>query len=293
MNHSTKALGPSQRKNSSLPVLLLVALVLALALRDAASCTLWGAAGDRAAGQGTIVAKNRDWKPDHVQQAKMVRPRSGHRYFGLFAEGGEEPGLKAGVNEMGLTVVTASASCIPAAARKNQPGKKGVLGEILAGYDSVDAVLANRDLFRHARAAFFLIADHSKLALVEVGLEGKFAVQTETNGVVSHTNSYLDDELHKATPAVGTSSRKRLERIRTLLAEARAPLTAEQFKKMSTDQHDGPDNSLWRTGEKTRTLATWITEFPKQGPPVLHLKIANPGETIVETSYVLDKKFWQ
>jgi hypothetical protein len=271
----------------------LVATVLAAALRDSSACTLWGAAGDRVAGQGVIIAKNRDWKPDHTQKARMVRPRSGHRYFGLFAEGGEEPGLKAGVNIKGLTVVTASASSIPAAARKNQPGKKGVLAEILAGYDSVDDVLARRDLFAHARAAFFLIADPGKLAIVEVALDGKYAVQTETNGVVAHTNYYLDEALRSANVNVGTSSAKRLGRIRTLLADAHTPLTVDQFKIMSADQHDGPDNSLWRTGEKNRTLAAWIIELRKPGPPVLHLKIANPGQEVAETSYVLDEKFWQ
>lgn len=240
-----------------------------------------------------MVVKNRDWKPDHVQKTKVVKPRSGHRYFGLFAEGGEEPGLKGGTNIKGLTVLSASASSISTEARKSQPGKKGVLGELLTGYDSVDAVLARRDLFRHARAAFFLIADRNMIAVVEVGLDGKFAVRTETNGVAAHTNCYLDEELRGIHGASGVSSKTRLGRINTLLGETRSPMTVEHFKQMSADQHDGPDNSLWRTGKKARTLATWITEFPKQGPPVVHLKLANPGEPPVETMHVLDDKFWR
>lgn len=273
------------------PVVALIAL--ALVPFNAPSCTLWGVAGDRASGSGTIVAKNRDWKPDHTQTTKRVKPRSGHSYFGLYAVGGEEPGIKAGINDQGLTVVTASASSIPSSARKSQPGKKGVLVELLTGYDSVDAVLAHRDLFKHARAAFFLIADRNKIVSVEVAMDGKFAMQTETNGVVSHTNCYLDDSLLSANATIGASSQKRLARIRALLAETSTPCTVEQFKRMSADQHDGPDNSLWRTGEKSRTLATWITEFPRQGPPVVHLKIADPGKTAVETRHVLDTEFWR
>ena len=276
-----------------LPKPTLAAFAMCSSLLTAPACTLWGVAGERAEGQGTLIVKNRDWKPDHVQETKTVSPRSGLRYFGLYAVGGEEPGIKAGVNSKGLTVVTASASCLPLATRKNQPGKKGVTTEILAGYDSVDALLEHRDLFTHARASFFLIADSRKIALVEVALDGRFAVRTETNGVVSHTNSYLDESLRSTNVSNGPSSAKRLERIKALLAEARLPLNVAQFKQFSSDQHDGPDNSLWRTGEKTKTLATWIMALPKQGPPSLYLKLANPGQPVVETNCVFDTKFWR
>ena len=50
---------------------------------------------------------------------------------------------------------------------------------------------------------------------------------------------------------------------------------------MSTDQSDGPDNSIWRAGstlEKERTLSTWIAETPLQGYPRIYIKLANPGE---------------
>jgi hypothetical protein len=274
----------------SLP--LLVSAVLS-GLIAAPACTLWGVAGERAEGHGTIIVKNRDWRPDHIQETKTVTPRTGNKYFGLYAVGGDEPGIKAGVNCKGLTVITASASCIPQAMRKNQPGKKGVIAEILTNYDSVDALLAHREFFDHARASIFLIADPRKIAIVEVALGGKFVVRTETNGVVTHSNGYLEDALRSSNINDGASSTTRLARIRTLLAEARPPLDVAQFKRFSSDQHDGPDNSLWRTGEKTRTLAAWIMELPKQGAPALYLKIANPGQPLVEANYVFDAKFWR
>ncbi len=73
------------------------------------ACTLWGAAGSDASG-GTIISKNRDWAPDHTQVLKLRRSTKGYSHFGLYAVGGTEPGIKAGVNEKGLTVITASAS---------------------------------------------------------------------------------------------------------------------------------------------------------------------------------------
>jgi hypothetical protein len=268
-------------------------LALLLTGWSAPACTLWGAAGECVAGQGTLIVKNRDWKPDHVQEARLVHPRAGLSYFGLFAKGGEEPGLKAGVNSKGLTVVTATAGSIPAAIRKSQPGKRGILAELLTGHDSVEAVLAHRELFAQARPAIFLLADHRQLAQIEVALDGKYAVRSETNGTLGHTNGYQEETLRSAYGSAGTSSTKRLERIKTLLAEARRPLTVAQFKQMSADQHDGPDNSLWRTGAKTRTLAMWLVESPRQGPPVLHLKIAHAGQALLETNHVLDAKFWK
>ncbi len=272
--------------------LSLIASAVLSGLLAAPACTLWGAAGERAEGGGTLIVKSRDWRPDHTQETKTVTPRSGYKYFGLYAVGGEEPGLKAGVNRHGLAVVTAAASCLPQSVRKNQPGKRGVTSEILANFDSVDALLAQRALFERARASFFLIADRQQLALVEVALGGKYVVRTETNGVVAHTNGYLEEALRSPTLSDGASSTTRLARIKALLAEARLPLDIAQFKRMSSDQHDGPDNSIWRTGAKTRTLATWILALPRQAPPALYLKLANPGQPITETNLVCDAKFW-
>jgi hypothetical protein len=277
-------------KSSAKPLLVLCALFSGLTAAPA--CTLWGVAGERADGGGTIIVKNRDWRPDHTQETKTVTPRAGNRYFGLYAVGGDEPGIKAGVNCKGLAVVTASASCLPLSVRKQQPGKKGVLAEILASHASVDALLEHRDLFEHARAGFFLIADRQKIALVEVALGGKFVVRTETNGVVTHTNGYQEEALRSSSLTDGASSTTRLARIRTLLSEARQPLDVALFKRLSADQHAGPDNSLWRTGEKSRTLATWLLALPRQAPPALYLKLANPGRPITETNLVFDAKFW-
>ena len=67
----------------------------------------------------------------------MHRDRKGYAYFGLYAEGNDEPGLKEGVNERGLTVITATAGTIPKATRDAQPGKGGLSG---AGGSATGAV---------------------------------------------------------------------------------------------------------------------------------------------------------
>jgi hypothetical protein len=53
------------------------------------------------------------------------------------------------------------------------------------------------------------------------------------------------------------------------------------------------DNSLWRTGSKTRTLSSWIIRTPVAGAPRLTLTIANPGAEETTQEIVLDEAYWR
>jgi hypothetical protein len=278
------------RWKASLAWLSAIALLPA---SDLNACTLWGAAGTNAAG-GTIISKNRDWKPDHTQVLKMRRGGKGCAYFGLYAEGGTEPGIKEGVNEKGLTVITSSASSIPKSMRDNQPGKHGVISALLSGYANCNEVLAKKDaIFPNARTMFVMISDRKKILMVEVGLEGKYALRTVENGPVVHTNHFLEKKLAEFNIKIGSNSATRLERIAHLMKVPSKPCTTESFAVMSKDQHDGPDKSLWRTGKNERTLASWIVETPAHGAPKLRVVIANPGQQEETRAFILDQKFWR
>jgi len=61
---------------------------------------------------------------------------------------------------------------------------------------------------------------------------------------------------------------------------------------MSGDQHDGPNNSLWRTGKGVRTLASWMVDSLAKGSPELRVVLANPGEKETTNTFVLDGRFW-
>lgn len=257
------------------------------------ACTLWGTAGSDVSG-GTIISKNRDWAPDHTQALKMHRSDKGYSYFGLYAVDGTEPGIKAGVNEKGLAVITASASSIPKDRRDNQPHKKHVISHVLSGYANCDEVLAKKDtIFTSIRPMFVMISDRSKIVLAEVGLDGKYALKTAENGYVVHTNHFLEPALAEFNIKIGRSSATRLERIGDLMKTSPRPYTLESLAAMSKDQHDGVDNSLWRTGSKGRTLASWIVAIPTQGAPRLRVVIANPGQKEETHVLVLDESFWR
>ncbi|MEN2424543.1 carcinine hydrolase/isopenicillin-N N-acyltransferase family protein [Chromobacterium vaccinii] len=262
---------------------------LALIHWPVAACTLWGAAG-AASVDGTLLAKNRDWKPDHVQSLRLRHPEHGYAYLGLYADNGREPGIKAGVNEKGLAVVGAEASSLPRELRTDS-ARHGVLTRLLRDYGSLDEVAAAADkLFPQTRPVFLLLADASGLMQVEVGQHGRYQLSRQRNGTLAHTNHYSNLSLLDGAQKIGPSSKARLARIQFLLDQRPSHALAE-FERLSQDHHDGPDNSLWRDGRE-HTLAGWQMALPVGEPPRLHLVLANPGEHTLERDYALDAAFW-
>lgn len=254
-------------------------LMLVLFFSPAQACTLWAATGELVEGGGSLIVKNRDWLPDHDQVIKFVAPDKGNRYIGLFAVNGDSPGLKAAVNEKALVVISATAGSIPAAVRKAMPRTKGLLTKLITECGSVDEVLERNELFRGPQ--YIMVADRTKAALIEVGPDGKYSVTVKDSGVLYHTNHYLAEGMAQYNAAIGISSAARYERIQALLNDAPKPLMFPLFLEFSNDRHDGPDNSIFRTGsspKKTRTMAIWAVAVPRQGFPLLHVRIFNPGQ---------------
>jgi hypothetical protein len=122
------------------------------------ACTLWSAAGNAVAGQGVLIAKNRDQTPASGE-LKIVTPAgSANRYpavvYGTFAS--------MGINEKGLALVSATAP------DRDDSGGGGVNSVILSSYDSVDSVIAALSSFSGYHPQFFIIADKYKTVRVEI-----------------------------------------------------------------------------------------------------------------------------
>jgi hypothetical protein len=268
-------------------------LIIAVTTRvPAQACTLWAAAGSRTSDGGTLIAKNRDLHPQ-ADVLKVVTPPAGYRYLGLFFIEGRRQGVTAGINERGLVIVGALAGSVPKSVCYQ--GEKNLLKKVLTTFDSVDAVAACRDLFAASHPVFYMLADRTKIATVEVAPHGQVALQVTDNGKLCHTNHYLSDQLRWANLKISASSRIRLHRIHDLLLHQVRPLSLQDFITFSADRHDGPDNSLWRTGSsptKTRTLATWIVSTPKNDAPHLYVKLANPDEPEKIVRLKLNPAFW-
>ncbi|MCF8043170.1 MAG: C45 family peptidase [Desulfarculaceae bacterium] len=273
-----------------------LAALLALALLGAApasACTLWAAVGPDVAGGGALAAKNRDWNPSSLGRLERVRPRQGHAYLALMALGKKGWGVRAGVNQAGLTVMSASAS---AAAKDQRGGLPGVSRRLLAGFSSVGAVLEHKQMFDGLAPRFYLLADARQAALVEIAPGGAVRIAATRAGVITHTNHYLSPEFAAFNQRPALSSHARLARVDALAAALKRPLTLGMFQKISEDRENGPDNSLWRTGSKpkgTRTLAAFLARLPLSGAPEVWVTLANPGRERREVKLILDENFWR
>jgi len=159
----------------------------------------------------------------------------------------------------------------------------------------IDVDLAVKMMLEKSHPVFYLIADKRKVAVIEVAPGGETSIGTTENGVLFHTNHYLDEKLLRANETTGKSSLARLNRIRNLLNDHPLRYTVEDFITFSEDAVDGPDDSIWRTGGtpgKERTLASWIIFMPKNGAPELYIKFANPEEPVRVYNMKLDTPFW-
>lgn len=257
------------------------------------ACTLWAAAGEKVEDGGTIIAKNRDYPPQK-SELQLVIPKDGFKYFGIFPlKGNKFHGLVAGINEKGLVIVSATAGSV--SRKKRDTGMEGLNRKILAAYSSVDSVLADKLMFTKSHPVFYLIADKEEIAIIEVAPGGEISVRKTENGILFHTNHYIDEKLLHANEKIGKSSLARFNRIGKLLNNHPSRFTVDNFITFSEDAADGPDDSIWRTGGapgKERTLATWIIYMPKNSDPELYVKFANPDEPIRVYSMKLDVPFW-
>jgi hypothetical protein len=249
-------------------------LVVPLLSGTAAACTLFAATGsDWVEGGGTLIVKNRDWRPDW-QEMRLV-DNDTYRYYGIFAGDVEKSVLRAGINEKGLVVMSATASSIPTRDRRQMPqAKLSALRTMLGKCATVDEALSHSELFLGPK--FLLLADAHKIAYLEVAPEGKYRIREVTNGPLAHTNHYLEPKLQWANYKSGTSSLTRYNRITELLDSGKQPYTLDDFVTYSQDQHDGPDNSIWRTGSNPKggqTVATLAVRLQENQLPQLYLKI--------------------
>lgn len=260
------------------PLSIVIASLVAAAMGSPAwACTLFAAAGGRVEGGGVLIAKNRDWRPNQTHILRRVTGPEGHPYYGLFAQGGEDPGLKAGINAQGLVVVSATAP-FPRRERQAMPRTAGLIAKLLSSSATVDEALTHAEWLRGPR--YLMIGDRRSAAVIEIAPDGRTHVDRTETSVLYHTNHYTAANLLGYNPPrIGASSRERYRRIEQLLGGTQ-PFTLEQFIRMSDDRAGGPDRSIWRDGSSptaTRTVAAWIVYQPSDGTPQIYVKTADPG----------------
>jgi isopenicillin-N N-acyltransferase like protein len=261
----------------------------------AQACTLFAAAGDQVAGGGALIGKNRDRDPQ-ASALKVCTPKGGYRHLALVAAANPREAAVAGVNEKGLVVVDARASCLPAA-QQQKCGAVALTQALLSRCASVDEVLAQKDLLTASYPVFEMVADLHKVAWIEVAPGGLVASRVRGRGALGHTNHYLDPDLGWANLRATPGSRVRLRRITRLLTDQEAAskkFTFADFLVFSQDRHDGPDRSINRFGStpgETRTLATFVVQLSGAAPHVF-VRLNNPGEPERIVNFILEPGLW-
>ncbi|MDD4722068.1 MAG: carcinine hydrolase/isopenicillin-N N-acyltransferase family protein [Acidaminococcaceae bacterium] len=243
----------------------------------ASACTLFAATGiDHVVNGGTIMAKNRDEKP-MPQILKIVKPVAGYSYYGIFS-GKKMSFCAAGINEKGLAVGNSTAGSVSRTERLSKGvyrSKEGLrTGEYMLRYcASVDEALVLPEEFWH-EPINFILADKDKIAYVEILPGGEKSITVQTNGVLYHTNHYVNADSLWANEKIGKSSLTRYNRIEELMTEQKI-FSLNEFIQFSEDRNAGPNDSIYRVGNNdtsTQTLANFIVFIPKQGSSVLYVK---------------------
>lgn len=208
------------------------------------ACTLFGAVGEgMVEGGGTLAAKTRDEHPG-PQRFDIAVPSKGYAYLGLFT--GDKHRFNMGFNEKGLFLARSTSGSLPRKERLALPRffkhRLSATDWIMQHYASVDEVLAHKEVF--VEPVNYLLADRTKIAVVEVMPGGQTTVRITEHGTAAHTNHFIEPESEALNQKIGSSSARRLERIRELLAAADKPLKIADMAAMTRDRHDGPVRSI-------------------------------------------------
>jgi hypothetical protein len=211
-------------------------------------CTIWGSTGSATADGQPILAKNREYRPEHMdmQVVARVTPKTGYRYLSSGSAG--SPGVfGAGINEAGLAVADTHVTSTDLG-----PGLPdcSLMMHILEEHDSVSSALDYlRSVPRMGRNNLMLADASGHLAVFEIGHRAYGRLETYDGSLVSANHfdspelrdSFVDD----SEPTQQGNSYERYALASRALMEARGQIDVA-FTKTLARTHAGPLASLCR-----------------------------------------------
>ena len=255
-------------------------------------CTLFAACGGPVGEKGTLLAKNRDNTKGLVTELRFVDGGKGIPFVGLFDP--EADGfVVAGINAKGLCVVNASAASL--SKEKREVATEDLTERILRSFASAEGVAQEVAMFAGSHPAFYMAADARQIVLIEVAPGGKTSVRATENGVLTHTNHYVDKKLLSANERPTSGSARRLARINLLMDSAKPPLDLDRFILFSEDKGGALSDGVKQECSPSRkvcTLASWAIFLPKNGFPELYVKIEKADNKEEVKRLTLDSAFW-
>lgn len=257
-------------KNKLLAFSLLFCCFSLLFSHSAQACTSWEVAGKSLDGAGTVIAKNRDYAYGEYNYIKIVS-NGGYKFLALYANTGN----KGGVNEKGLSVLSLSApaSVTDLPSTEDSNCQKLTITWLLKHCATVDEVVAALHSTKwNTHPEFLAIADTRKIAYVELGPDGTYAVRSTDNGTLAHTNHYVEDTMMQFNPENPGYESTRYQK------------AIEQLSSKDTISFDdvtafSQDPVVWYKHKKIMTYASFVIHSKPDGNTTIWLKIANPDTT--------------
>ena len=236
-------------------------------------CTAWGAAGEATIGTKPMLAQNRDCPYDSGQYRIVIvaQPSNGHSFV-VTGRVGSNDGY--GVNKRGLSIMAPAVrplDSIEACRNEQPPGIQSytLARMILETCESVDAAI---DFVKSAPSGYmglnWLLVDRdNQIARIERSYSRLHVTYPEeaagpTNKVTAATNHYPSREMSAVAPqSIELSTKKRYDRITTLLAANAGRIDFKTFLQFARDHGDGPgDLSICNHGEKYGTNLSMIAQ---------------------------------
>jgi isopenicillin-N N-acyltransferase-like protein len=212
----------------------------------AEGCTTWAASGPATASGAPILAKNRDYRPDHLPLQNVVHATPDRGYAYLYVSSAGSPGVfSAGMNQAGLAVADTHVY-----SRDLGPGlpSYALMMHILEGHDGVSSALDYlRAVPRLGRNNLILADATGHLAVFEGG-HSRHGLFERQGGALVNTNHFASEAMRDCFAAVDPPQARgrslgRYELVTRALAGARGRIDVA-FARALAATHDGPLGSV-------------------------------------------------
>lgn len=227
-------------------------------------CTTWAAAGPATVDRRPVLAKNRDYRVEHLplQLVARARPTRGYRYTYVTSAG--SPGVfVAGFNEAGLALADTH---VPS--RDVGPGlptyalAMHLLEEQATVRSAIDYLQATPRLGRNN---LLLVDAGGDMALFELGYHSCATLESEEAAVLVNTNHFNSPIMQPyftdiAPPVEQGSTFQRYEKVREVLSQFYGQISVPLAQRFMAG-HDGPLSSLCRhpsADSDTCTISTML-----------------------------------
>jgi isopenicillin-N N-acyltransferase like protein len=226
-------------------------------------CTTWAAGGALTEEHGPILAKNRDYRPDHRALQCLVKayPAQGYVYSYLSSAG--SPGVfSSGMNEKGLAVVDTHVH-----ACETGPGlaRYSVMMKVLEEFSRVVEALEYLSSLRHMGDGTLTLADaEGSSAVFEAGHRQQAAILPKNSYVVA-TNHFTSESLKEkwldpSPIGIRGNTQKRYATVEGALRAVQETVDLDWARKLMAS-HLSPMEAICRHPEYEPVSVTISTVF--------------------------------